>query len=732
MGCSSSKPPNNSGSTSSQPTTSKPPPQDQSNRAPPSHSSSLASNSPVNFIFNLTDNKPLDASDVSDLALAKKEIQKIRKLALEYLDNIEGTIESEGQEQESGIDDRLNDRGALCDKQDFSTFKKVSYAKTDDTRALIWNAIKSNELFEHDTNIEILQIIDVFQPREFKEGETVIKQGDEGAEFFVVESGELTIHVSVEGDDGAKSKVKVGDYSKGAAFGELALIFGSPRAATITASSPCKLWSLERMAYRALTQQLRYEQHVEKKAFLATCIVAGREFTDIFGPSQIEDLTIATKVDTYEDGQVILREGEMGDTLYIVKNGTVEVYNQGEMAKVLEQKEVFGTTSLLKNVGSSVTYKAASKVAVYYLTRNDFESIMGSFESALEGNTVYTPRERPTLDQGSARMTTTEKHVYEELDDFNIHNVLGQGAFGQVRLVTSKRNNKVFALKEQSKSYIEEKGQKEHVLNEYSIMMDVDHPNILKIHCAMQDTKHLYFLLDLLPGGELMTYLVKRVRKGGGFTEDITRFYAASVVLAFAELHEYMIAYRDLKPENIVLNKKGYGVVVDFGLAKEIKGGQSFTFCGTPDYLAPEIIRGTGHDWAVDYWGLGIFLFEMTNGTAPFYATNHSRRTRKILKGFEYLKMPTHFSGGLTDIISKLLTSDQSKRFGRTHNGVHDIINHYWFAGFDWDMFKEQSMVVPIEPDVPEDITGIGKKPNNVPSAKIVKDSDWWPDIDNW
>ena len=93
-----------------------------------------------------------------------------------------------------------------------------------------------------------------------------------------------------------------------------------------------------------------------------------------------------------------------------------------------------------------------------------------------------------------------------------------------------------------------------------------------------------------------------------------------------------MIAYRDLKPENLVLDKKGYSILVDFGLAKEIDEGQTFTFCGTPDYLAPEIIRGTGHDWAVDYWELGVFLFELTNGSAPFYATNQARRARKILR----------------------------------------------------------------------------------------------------
>ena len=232
-----------------------------------------------------------------------------------------------------------------------------------------------------------------------------------------------------------------------------------------------------------------------------------------------------------------------------------------------------------------------------------------------------------------------------------------------------------------------------------------------------------------------MSYLVKKARIGKGFTEDATRFYAASVVLAFEQLHSLMIAYRDLKPENIVLTKKGYGVVVDFGLAKEIDEGQTYTFCGTPDYLAPEIIRGTGHDWAVDYWGLGVFLFEMTNGTAPFYATNQARRTRKILKGFEFVKVPSHFSGGLSDLISNLLMNDQSKRLGRTQNGVQGIINHWWFAGFDWEGFKEQSLEAPIEPIIPADIKTIGK--TKAMGSSVFQETthapntDWWPDLKN-
>mmetsp|Transcript_18491 Transcript_18491/g.40011 ORF Transcript_18491/g.40011 Transcript_18491/m.40011 type:complete len:769 (-) Transcript_18491:75-2381(-) len=694
---------------------------------------------PVNFILNLTDNKPLDASDVSSLFDAKNEIKFIRKFAADFLatSDVGDTNDDAQKDKDDHVDKGV--RGALYDKQDFSSFKKVSYDKTDAVRSLIYDAIKPNVLFEHDSKEEILQIIDVFKPHTYSKGETIIKQGDEGSEFYVVESGELNIHVTVKGDNdvgGEESEVKVGNYSTGSAFGELALIFGSPRAATITATGDCKLWSIERMAYRSVISQLRYEQHLEKSAFLKTCTFDNQQFSSIFDGSQIEDLTIATKVDHYEAGEVILREGEMGDTFYIVKSGNIVYYKKGDMERqgTIEEKKAFGTTSLLKGVVSSCTYKANSPVTVFYLTRKDFEAIMGTMQNVLDGATVSRSVARSKSKKTIMTSMSMDQRYDLELNELDTFNVLGRGAFGQVSLVQAKKTKKVFALKAQSKHYIAKKGQKEHVLNEYRIMKEIDNPNMLGIHCAIQDEKYLYFLVDLLPGGELMTYLVKRARQGKGFTEDITRFYAASVVLAFEQLHPLMIAYRDLKPENIVLTKKGYGVLVDFGLAKEVDEGQTYSFCGTPDYLAPEIIRGTGHDWAVDCWGLGVFLFEMTNGTAPFYATNQARRTRKILKGFEFVKTPSHFSGGLTDLISNLLINDQSKRLGRTQNGIQGIKNHRWFAGFDWEGFEKRSLEAPIQPNIPADIKTIGKKQldsNPFQEAAYAPVSDWWPDLKN-
>ncbi|EJK70914.1 hypothetical protein THAOC_07689, partial [Thalassiosira oceanica] len=630
---------------------------------------------PVEAISDITQGKPLDALEVDDFRSAKSEIMFLRQFAKQYLDEfkVEVVDDDGGQRLDSQV------RGAMYDKQDFSSFKKQSYEKSEDTRALIYESIKSNDLFEDDSKEELVSLIDVFKPLSHKRGDKVITRGSTGDEFYVVESGNLSIHMQVDGQDESanptKNEVKVGDYKRGSTFGELALIYGSPRAATIIATTDVKLWTLDRETYRNLISLIRYEEHQRKREFLDSCVVSGQHFSDIFETWQIEDLTIATKIDQFKKGDVILREGELGDTMFVIRTGTVESSLKGKLQENIGEKRVIGTTSLTKG-----------NVAPYTSTNDSGVKARGAFGK------VFLAEAQDTKAKDTKAKDT--KHL--------------------------------FALKTLTKDHICKKKQEEHVLNEFSIMKmmnEEEHPNIIRLHCAMQDNKFLYFLLDLLPGGNLM-YHLKKNRK---FSEATTRFYAANVVLAFEELHSLVIAYRDLKPENIVLSEKGYGVMVDFGLAKEVDDGQTYTFCGTPDYLAPEIIRGTGHDWGVDYWCLGIFLYELTNGSAPFLARNPLSRTRKILKGVEYINMPTHFSNGLIDLITSLLDNDQSKRLGRMSNGVQDIMNHRWFAGIDWEGLLKQSISAPITPDLPEDLTELGSE--TITSADLIPDSDWHPDL---
>eukprot|EP00967_Tisochrysis_lutea_P005772 scaffold6845_cov41-Tisochrysis_lutea.AAC.3 len=213
-------------------------------------------------------------------------------------------------------------------------------------------------------------------------------------------------------------------------------------------------------------------------------------------------------------------------------------------------------------------------------------------------------------------------------------------------------------------------------------------------HC-FQDERNLYMVLEYIIGGELFTHL----RKAGKFGNDHTRFYAAQVVMALQYLHgqDPPIVYRDLKPENLLLDQFGYLKITDFGFAKKV-ADKTWTLCGTPEYLAPEIIQSKGHNKAVDWWALGIVIYEMLAGYPPFYDESPFGIYQKILAG-KY-DCPRHFETHARDLIRKLLTADRTKRIGNLKNGAEDIKKHKWYRGLNWAALYNKNMQAFIVPDV--------------------------------
>ncbi|KAJ2787792.1 cAMP-dependent protein kinase catalytic subunit [Coemansia interrupta] len=277
------------------------------------------------------------------------------------------------------------------------------------------------------------------------------------------------------------------------------------------------------------------------------------------------------------------------------------------------------------------------------------------------------------------------------LDDFQLLHTLGTGTFGRVFLCQSKATRRFFAMKVLRKSQVVKLKQVEHINNEKNILEVARHPFIVRLECTMQNERNLYMLMEYIPGGELFSHL----RRAGRFPDDVARFYAAEIVLALDYLHSMKIIWRDTKPENILLDERGHIKLTDFGFAKRVEE-RTWTLCGTPEYLAPEIIQSKGHGKAVDWWALGILIFEMLAGYPPFYDDNPFGIYEKILGG--KLVFPAFFSPAAKDLIRRLLTADVSKRLGNLQGEGEDVKAHAWFSMIDWQVLVQKRIPPPIVP----------------------------------
>ncbi|KAH8117233.1 AGC/PKA protein kinase [Phellopilus nigrolimitatus] len=286
-----------------------------------------------------------------------------------------------------------------------------------------------------------------------------------------------------------------------------------------------------------------------------------------------------------------------------------------------------------------------------------------------------------------------------KLTDFEMRGTLGTGTFGKVLLVRLRdsaqhhESTNYFALKVLRKSEIVRLRQVEHVAAERYILSRIRHPFIVDLYATFQDDLNVYMLLSYVPGGELFTHL----RRAQRFTPDVTRFYLATIVLALKYLHSFNIIYRDLKPENLLLDARGYLRLTDFGFAKIVED-RTWTLCGTPEYLAPEIIQSDGHGKAADWWACGILCYEMLVGYPPFFDESPYGIYEKILKGRIY--WPRDMDPLSRELIKAFLHPDRSKRLGNMIGGPQDVLDHPWFRGVDWGALERREIKAPIIPHV--------------------------------
>lgn len=285
-------------------------------------------------------------------------------------------------------------------------------------------------------------------------------------------------------------------------------------------------------------------------------------------------------------------------------------------------------------------------------------------------------------------VSSRPKKQLQGLDRFSLLRTIGTGTFARVKLARNKLTNEVVVLKVISKSWVLRRNQLNHVVAERKILSCLRDPFIVGYKCSFQSHFFLYLVLEYVQGGELYSLLTQ----AGQIDAHDAKIYACEVFSALTYLHSKRIVYRDLKPENLLITTSGHMKLADFGLAKIVKE-RTFTVCGTPQYMAPEVINGEGHDLMCDWWALGILLFEMISGQCPYEAPSPLELYEQILTA--ETQFAPDFPSDARNLVETLLEKDPSKRASKVA-----IRNSAYFAGVDWDQVKQLELSPYYRPEV--------------------------------
>ncbi|GAA51110.1 cGMP-dependent protein kinase, isozyme 1 [Clonorchis sinensis] len=588
----------------------------------------------------------------------------------------------------------------------------VHHPKDARSSHLIREAIENNEFLRHLDESQVEEIVKCMYKKHIAQGAYVIREGQTGDALYVVAEGVMEV---------TKNDQILGRMDVGRAFGELALLYNCNRTASVRAVTQASAWTLDRHVFQQIMMSSCLHRHEENFNFLKS--VPALKSLPV---AKMHKLADVLETVYYGPDEYIIREGEIGETFFIIQSGKVRVTKSvGDSQKSKEIRQLyagdcFGEKALYNSEKRSANViSMESGVYLLSLDRSNFIHLIGDLNEIKSKNydKVEDRATHPTQDEEALEYREVPGEPSEEvkLTDLERVAVLGVGGFGCVDLVVwTKDPSRSFALKRMKKHHIVQTRQQEHICSERQIMLQLRCNFICRLYCTYKDSKYVYMLMESCLGGELWTVL----RNRGRFNDVVARFVVACVLEAFTYLHTQGIIYRDLKPENLLLDENGYVKLCDFGFAKRIGlGKKTWTFCGTPEYVAPEIILNKGHDYSADYWSLGILIFELLTGSPPFTGSDPMKIYNVVLRGIDAIQFPSQYiNRSATTLIKRLCAHNPAQRLGYGLGGIIDIKQNKYFQGFDWIGLLRRTLTPPIRPQVtgPTDVSNFDKYPDKI------------------
>lgn len=563
-------------------------------------------------------------------------------------------------------------------KVDQVTFRHMLAKNTANQQKDIHDVLRKVPFLSEIDDHNLLKISDALTSVSFHEGERIINKGDVGEVFYIIREGTAKVHDIGFGD----SQYVDQTLGQGDFFGERALLTGEPRAANVTAMTACTTLCLSRETFEKILGPLQgLIDHAHKKRVVMGVPIFANSF---FQPYEISRLTDVVTEATFPQGHVFAEIGKPSpQNLYIIRTGRVVVADNNGVISNLVEGDYFGDNTVGEQLGiiSNQTITAQTTTTCGVLARSAIVSVIGDINRLGKALPIMTSK--------------LDKSI--QLNDLVKFRILGVGTFGKVWLVSHKKTGVPYALKMLSKREIIGHHQVEGVIREKNIMSSISHPFVVNLVSTFQDDRSIYMLIELVQGGELFSVIHTETRDG--IPNSNSRFYAACILEALSHLHHRSICYRDLKPENILIDRKGYCVLVDLGFSK-IVTDKTYTLCGTPEYLAPEIILSKGHDKGVDYWAFGVLIYEMLIGRSPFYSygTDQVSLFKRIVQ-VKYTFPPGGSCDDLSqDLIQRLIVRRQANRFGCLARGDMDIRDHAWFSPVNVDKLLHKEITAPWVP----------------------------------